>query len=174
MESIKIIGFSVFAAVSYGILHDMVTAHLCVEYFTIAHPPIFATQSPFLLALGWGIIATWWVGLPLGILLAACGRLGPKNKLSFIQLLRPILILMSVSAVAALVAGLSGAALVLTAMGNIPEPWGEIIPSNKHITFNAAYWAHSTSYLFGFAGGLTVLAFTFYRRFNPPITAPKA
>ena len=71
MEFIKILFFSVVAAIFYGILHDQVTAHICVEYFSIAHPPVFTTNSPFLLALGWGIIATWWVGLPLGLLALA-------------------------------------------------------------------------------------------------------
>lgn len=94
MENARIIGFATLAAIAYGILHDQVTAHLCVEYFTIGHPPIFATSSPFLLALGWGVIATWWVGLPLGIGLAIAARAGPAPKLALAQLRRPILLLM--------------------------------------------------------------------------------
>src|ERR1700742_3819758 len=82
MEFAKIILFCLAAAIVYGILHDQVTAHLCVEYFTVAHPQVFHTQSPFLLALGWGVIATWWVGLPLGILLAAVARLGTGHRLT--------------------------------------------------------------------------------------------
>ena len=58
MEAFKIVAFCIAAAVVYGILHDQVTAHVCVEYFTIAHPPVFPTESPFWLAVGWGIIAT--------------------------------------------------------------------------------------------------------------------
>lgn len=57
-EGAKIVFFCVLAAVVYGLLHDQVTAHLCVEYFSVAHPPVFHTGSPFLLALGWGVIAT--------------------------------------------------------------------------------------------------------------------
>ncbi|PZR60105.1 MAG: hypothetical protein DI537_53130, partial [Stutzerimonas stutzeri] len=102
MQSIRIILFATAAAILYGILHDQVTAHLCVEYFTIAHPPVFPTTSPFLLAVGWGVIATWWVGLPLGVLLAAAARLGRHNRLTVAQLKRPILMLMAVSAIAAL------------------------------------------------------------------------
>jgi hypothetical protein len=59
MQSIKIILTCVVAAVLYGIVHDQVTARICVEYFLVFHPPIFPTQSPTLLALGWGVIATW-------------------------------------------------------------------------------------------------------------------
>ena len=62
MESLKIILLCVLAAIVYGILHDQVTARVCVEYFTIGHPPIFHTDDPTLLAFGWGVIATWWMG----------------------------------------------------------------------------------------------------------------
>ncbi|RIV77594.1 hypothetical protein [Pelagerythrobacter aerophilus] len=60
IEWFKIIGFSVIAAIIYGILHDLITAHVALEYFTIAHPPVFPTRNPMLLAFGWGVIATWW------------------------------------------------------------------------------------------------------------------
>ena len=71
MQSIAIIFVSIIAAVIYGILHDQVTARICVEYFTIGHPPVFDTSDPTLLAIGWGIIVPdWWVGLLLGIPLA--------------------------------------------------------------------------------------------------------
>ena len=67
MESLKIVLLCILSAILYGILQDQVTARVCVEYFTIGHPPVFNTESPTLLALGWGVIATWWVGLLLGI-----------------------------------------------------------------------------------------------------------
>jgi len=72
MEMVKIVLLCIVSAVVYGILHDQVTARACVEYFTIGHPPVFKTDSPTLLALGWGVIATWWVGLLLGIPAALC------------------------------------------------------------------------------------------------------
>jgi hypothetical protein len=40
------------------------------------HPPVFATQSPTLLAFRWGVIATWWVGLFPGLFLALAARAG--------------------------------------------------------------------------------------------------
>src|SRR3954469_11594932 len=93
-EAFRIILFATLAAILYGIVHDQVTAHLCVEYFTIAHPPVFAIRSPFLLALGWGVIATWWVGLSLGVGLAAAARLGPMPRQSLADLRQPIVRLM--------------------------------------------------------------------------------
>ena len=48
-------------AAAYGILHDLITAHVCVEYFTIGHPRIVDSESPLVLALVWGVVAMWAV-----------------------------------------------------------------------------------------------------------------
>jgi len=48
----------VLAAVVYGIVHDQSASHVCIEYFTVFHPPVLRTRSPTLLAFGWGVIAT--------------------------------------------------------------------------------------------------------------------
>lgn len=42
----------------YGITHDLITAHLYPEYFTVHHPYL-GYDHPVQLALIWGIIATW-------------------------------------------------------------------------------------------------------------------
>src|SRR3954463_4822555 len=96
MQVIAIVFLCMAAAVIYGILHDQVTARICVEYFTIGHPPVFGTDDPTLLRLGWGVIATWWVGLILGVLLAVASRAGPWPKRSAAHLLRPLIIMLSV------------------------------------------------------------------------------
>jgi hypothetical protein len=164
MEALKIIGFATIAAITYGVLHDQVTAHLCVEYFTIGHPPIFATTSPFLLALGWGVIATWWVGLALGIGLAIAARVGRAPRLSLAQVRRPILLLMLGCGTLALLAGIAGA--IGAAMGWV---WligwlAEAVPAEKHVAFLADLWAHSASYAGGLIGGLGLMVRTWRRR----------
>jgi len=58
MQSLAIVLLCIGSAVMYGVLHDQVTARICVEYFTIGHPPVFPTDDPTLLGIGWGIIAT--------------------------------------------------------------------------------------------------------------------
>ena len=60
MESLKIILLSVAAAIGYGVAHDQVTIRVCPEYFTLAHAPLFHSGSLTLVALGWGVVATWW------------------------------------------------------------------------------------------------------------------
>lgn len=166
LEAAKIALFATLAAVVYGILHDQVTAHLCVEYFTIAHPPVFNTTSPFLLALGWGVIATWWVGLPLGVVLALVARVGSARKLALSDVRPAILRLMAISAVAALLSGGIGYALVATARISLSPFWFEAIPSAKHAAFNAAAWGHLASYVVGALGGLFVVGWAILRRLS--------
>src|SRR5215213_7445568 len=108
MRSVVIVAFCVAAAVAYGILHDQVTARVCLEYFTIGHPPVFPTESPTLLGIGWGVIATWWVGLLLGVPLAVSARAGGRPKRDARSLVRPILGLMVVMGVCATLAGIAG------------------------------------------------------------------
>ena len=66
MQFMAIVVLCIVSSVVYGIVHDQITARICVEYFTIGHPPVFETDDPTLLGLGWGVIATWWVGAGLG------------------------------------------------------------------------------------------------------------
>lgn len=164
METLKIIGFATLAAILYGILHDQVTAHLCVEYFTIGHPPIFPTESPFLLALGWGVIATWWVGLPLGIGLAIAARTGRAPKLALAELRRPVLLLMLGCGALALLAGITGAIGAAMDWVWLVGWLADAVPPEKHVAFLADLWAHSASYAGGLIGGLGLMVVTWLRR----------
>ena len=51
MRTGAIVLMCVFAAVVYGVIHDQITARVCVEYFTVGHPPIFPTDDPTLLGV---------------------------------------------------------------------------------------------------------------------------
>src|SRR5579859_3833462 len=109
MESVKIILLCVGTAIVYGICHDQITARVCVEYFTIGHPPIFGgTQDPTLLAFGWGVFATWWVGVMLGAPATLLARIGSRPKLGWRDLRIPLGLLMSVVAVSAIIGGIVG------------------------------------------------------------------
>jgi len=164
MQSIKIILTCVVAAVLYGIIHDQVTARICVEYFSVFHPPVFPTQSPTLLALGWGVIATWWMGAFLGILLAIAARAGSRTKIARSELVVPIAKLLAMMGILAAVAGLVG--FVLSSQGAIAPPqWiASALPQGKHARFMADWWAHNASYGVGFFGGIGLCLVTFRRR----------
>lgn len=80
-DTIFILATCIASAVGYGIIHDQITARICVEYFTIGHPPIIGTDDPTLLGIDWGILATWWVGLILGIGLTIAARFAAEADL---------------------------------------------------------------------------------------------
>lgn len=164
LEALKIVAFSIFCAIAYGILHDQATAHIAVEYFTIAHPPVFPTQEPFWLAIGWGIIATWWVGLILGAVLALCARLGSWPKFDLKSLKRPIIMLMVVSGSLAMLAGLSGWALTQFSGPWTIGFWSSEIEPERHARFAFAAWAHTVSYLAGGIGGAIVAVHSLIQR----------
>lgn len=154
MQTLAVIVLCVASAVIYGIVHDQVTARVCVEYFTVGHPPVFDTDSPTLLGLGWGIIATWWAGLLLGIPLAIAARAGRRPKRSVRSLLRPIITLLLIMGLCALLAGIAGFVLERLEAIVLVEPFASKVPCDRHARFLAAGGAHLASYLVGFIGGI--------------------
>jgi hypothetical protein len=151
------------AAILYGILHDQVTARICVEYFTVGHPPLFPTDSPTLLAFGWGILATWWVGLALGLAVAVAARAGSRPKLAVRDLLRPTAVLLGCMAAASLLLGLVGFLLAKSGSVWLLEPLASAVPADRHVRFLADAWAHMAAYGTGFLGG-GVLSLGIWRR----------
>ncbi|MCW5943999.1 MAG: hypothetical protein KIS66_17350 [Fimbriimonadaceae bacterium] len=69
-EALRLVIGSVLWACALGLAVDMVTAHVAVEYFTVHHPKVVASQEPVVMALVWGIGASWWFGLIAGVVLA--------------------------------------------------------------------------------------------------------
>jgi len=168
IEYVKIIVFSIVAACVYGIAHNLVTAHICVEYFLPPiHPMIVPTNNPFLLALIWGIVATWWVGLFLGIALAFVCRFGSRPKLTVKNVVCPILILLVVLYVVAMSLGAIGyiagrmGTVLLVFLYTLPR-YHEIVPElYAPLLFNIL--AHNAAYLLGAVGGL-VLMFRLWKK----------
>ena len=122
-----------------GILHRLSSADLG------------GTQSPPLLALGWGILAPWWAGMLLGIFLAVASRWGSPPKLVAWDLLpwvRTLLLVMAVSAVLAGVAGFF--------WGRVPRELEPLLSPRIASRFAADLWAHTASYATGSIGGLIV------------------
>jgi hypothetical protein len=157
-------GMCVIAAVCYGIAHDQVTARVCVEYFTIGHPPVFGTDDPTLLGIGWGIIATWWVGLFLGVPLAVVARAGSRPKRSVGSLVLPVGWLLAVMAMFALASGLTGWLLARSGTIFLVGPIANELPTDRHAPFLADLWAHSASYLVGLVGGIFVMVYVWRSR----------
>jgi hypothetical protein len=169
MKSASIVGLCILAAVVYGIIHDQITARICVEYFTIGHPPVFPTESPTLLGLGWGVIATWWVGLGLGLPLALAARSGAWPKRDARSLVRPIAQLLAMMAVSATIAGIVGYSLARTGAIQLFGWLADKVPRDRHARFLADLWTHDASYLVGFVGGLVVIGRVWRSRRTEPV-----
>ena len=167
MEALKVVGLGLASAIVYGILHDQVTARVCVEYFTIGHPRVMDSASPTLLALYWGVIATWWVGLPAGILLAVSARAGRVPKRTARDLLRPLGVLLGVMALLALAAGFAGYATAQGGGVRLVPRLAARIPPDRHTLFIADLWAHLASYAAAALGTIVLCLHTAWRRFRP-------
>ncbi|MEL7085414.1 MAG: hypothetical protein AAF268_10095 [Cyanobacteria bacterium P01_A01_bin.3] len=164
MQSIGIIGVSIIVAIAYGAIHDQITARICIEYFTIGHSPLINSNSPTVVGLVWGIVATWWVGLLLGTGLAIAARFGKRPKLTISQLLRSIGYLLCGMLGVAILAGAVGFVLASTGAVFLLEPIASQIPPQKHVAYLVNLWAHTASYLSGLAGGLRLWIVTWRRR----------
>ena len=154
-EFLKIWLLCIVAAILYGIIHDQFTARICLEYFTIYHPPVFPTADPTLLALGWGVIATWWMGAIIGLPLALLARVGTWPKLTAGDLRKPLMVLLISMAVCALVAGMIGYLHAL----------------HQHRTdfdcrLLADHAAHSSSYAVGELGGMLLCGVVLLNRWK--------
>ncbi len=174
MQFIMILFLCIDAAILYGILHDQITARICIEYFTIGHPPIFGTDNPTVLAIAWGIFATWWVGFLLGVPLAIVARVGSRPKRDVKTFIRPIAILLAVMAGCALVAGVIGRLLAGAGVVYLIGPLATRVPVDKHVAFITDLWMHNASYLVGFIGGIVVIAQTWRSRKRLAVGSPNA
>jgi len=161
---LRIVLLSIGAAVVYGIAQDQITARVCVEYFTIGHPLIIPTESPTALAFLWGVLATWWVGLMLGVPLGLVACVGSRPKMEAGDLLKPIGVLLVCIGVSAFVFGVIGFLAAKAGGVWLPEPLASDVPREKHGRFLADLWAHSAAYGVGFLGGLVLCVWTWRHR----------
>jgi hypothetical protein len=169
MQKAKIILLSIGVAMGYGILHDQITVRVCVEYFSIAHPALFHTTSPTLLALGWGVVATFGVGLVLGVLLARTTQSEGLPPMPIATLGKPMVVLLATMALAATLAGFIGFELSRHSLVATPLGWAELIPEPQHHRFVAVSFAHSASYAVGILGGTCLIIRLWNQRSRPHI-----
>ena len=80
--------FCTMLSIIYGIGHDFVTANVAVEYFTVYHKFMVASDSPVVMALIWGIVNTYWLGTIAGILLVLANSLGKWPRVPYSSLMR--------------------------------------------------------------------------------------
>ncbi len=152
MEAAKIWLVAIVATVTYGIAQDLVTTRVSLEYFTVGHVDLFGTQSPTLLAFGWGFVATWWFGALLGGMIALTARFGKRPKVAVRDLVQPGLGLLLAVGTLALLAGMVGYIAADTGAISLSSGFAARIPPNGHDRFLAVAWAHTAAYGGGLIG----------------------
>ena len=153
-------------AILYGIAMDQITIRVCPEYFTVAHPHIFNTSSLMLIALGWGVVATWWAGLAAGVAFVLAARAGSPEKFTWRRLPRPAGILLAVMAIGATLAGFAGHWLAASGQITSLQAWALMLPVEKHPDFMADVFAHACSYLVGALGSIVITLALAWQRFS--------
>jgi hypothetical protein len=116
-----------------------------------------------LLALLWGVIATWWAALPMGLIIALNNELGSRIKLEFSEVLKLIVKLIFVMFGIAIIAGIAGYILAELEMIYLAPRLANKIEISKHSRFLAVGWAHFSSYISGIMGTI-VLSFIIQSR----------
>ncbi len=123
------------ACITYGVIHDQVTARICIAYFTIGHPTVIPTNDPTVLGIVWGVIATWWVGVLLGVLLAITALAGKQPPRRVGTLIRPIAKLCVATAILAILAGLVGYLAARAGWVGLVGDLAQRVPATKHVAF---------------------------------------
>jgi len=165
------IGWGILLAVAYGIVHDQITARICIEYFTVWHPPLVTEPNPTLVGLVWGVVATWWVGAILGALLAFAATAGARIPATLGQVRRSMAILLVVSGACAALTGLIVAKSGFVAPSFIAGPEITALGMEKLRTFSICLAVHNVSYNVAFVGAL-VAAFLLFRSRPKPTVPP--
>lgn len=171
----KIVGLCSLASVLYGIAHDQVTARICIEYFTVFHPTLVASNDPTIQGLVWGVVATIWMGMFLGVLVGLACVQGRWPMFRASRLRRPLVILLLAMALSALIAGLVGwkigepIARMAIQVGPPETSKGPSqnviwIPKGKARAFAADLAAHNASYFVGFWGGIGLGVYALLKR----------
>ena len=164
MEAAKIWLVAIIAVLAYGIAHDLVTTRVSLEYFTIAKSGLYSTQSPTLLALLWGVGATWYIGVFVGGMLAFAARFGPRPRLAVPDLIRPAAFLLAAVGLSALGAGLAGYLLIRSGVVALTGDLAADISPSAHARFYAVVLAHWADYIVGFIGATLLAAWVWITR----------
>lgn len=154
VESAKIIAACILASVIYGIAHDQVTVRLCPAYFTEweFHSRVFQHDNLTVVAIFWGIVATWWVGLILGFPIAFASTYGTGRWWTWKRLLKPLSVLVACLWAAAafgyLVSSMLNFRASTVALNYFPETDKDLL------AFSSVLVTHNVSYIAGAIGGL--------------------
>lgn len=153
-----IIGLSPLIAGLYGILHDQLTYTISPEYYTKFKFYQFGLvdegnegilSNPRIAVSAVGFMATWWMGLPIGLILGLVGLVHKDNK----QMFRVTMSAFILTMIVAFATGIAGLAFGNFYLADNGVDW--LLPDNLIDTKN--FIAVGSMHNFSYLGGLTGL-----------------
>jgi hypothetical protein len=159
----------------YGIMHDQITYSICSEYFTNFKFIQFRIspelrESERLASALVGLLATWWVGVPIGIILGPIGIQSLEWKTFLTLKMRAIAITFVVAilfGVAGYLLGLIGSTatfdkqLHIQHLAGYPEMYEALLQVKDVKGFIVVGYIHTFSYLGGLVGMMIALFYQF-------------
>ena len=146
---VDLVMLCVLVSVEYGFLHELLTAHISREYFTIGAfiygaLPSWLPCDRLTLAIYFGIMYFWWIGLALGILLVLFCR-----ELNFIKVFWLLQRMCLMGFFLALIGAIVGGYLASAELLHIPPLLvGMIGRTDRVVAFQSAVDAHAVSYTY--------------------------
>jgi hypothetical protein len=165
---LSIVFGSVMLACLLGISVDMVTANMAVEYFTVHHPKVVSSESPLVMAILWGIGASWWFGAIAGCIVATINwrrqePLEPSRILKWTAIACLLIWIVMISIV-------SGVMAISSA---IPmEQRRATFESDRRLV--AVALAHQYEYVFGGVALLVIAIMTWKSKSRPELSTHKS
>ena len=172
---ILIVLFAPLLAALYGVLHDQFTYTISPEYYTKfkfiqfelvenKQEAIISNQRVFVAAVG--AMATWWMGIPIGIILALVGLIHREWR----EMLNVTLHAFALTIVVAFLTGLIGLGYGYYSFASDPGYFtsGWYLPKNLVDVrdFVAVGSMHNFSYIGGAMGLLAAIYFSVRRKWN--------
>lgn len=144
----------------YGIVHDQVTYSISAEYFTKFKYPQFGFEPAWFgghrqTVAVIGFLATWWMGLFIGIVLAATGLIFPGHR----SMRAAVANATGIVFITAMVFAFFGSVWGRYRLVNTGVDWWlpeDLIDKNDFITVGSI---HNFSYLGGIAGLVIAIAY---------------
>jgi len=165
----------------YGIIHDQITYTISPEYYTkfkfiqfgladwgmgqnigTQETPEIKLNRPRLGASIVGFLATWWVGMFIGIILGLIGLIHKNGKEMFKITMKACVL----TIIIALVTGLIGLVYGKMVLANNPPNW--FLPDNlsHQANFISVGSMHNFSYLGGLIGMIVGITYSIRKRFK--------
>ncbi len=144
----------------FGIVHDQISYTVSPEYFTLFKFPQFGIPedtSPRLGAVFVGFLASWWMGIPIGFVLATAGLFAPTPRLMLRRTLTAYPLVALITICVGLLGLLVGVLTLRDAASVQRLDW--YLPENlKNVqAFGWAGYMHNATYLGGAVGLLIAL-----------------